>query len=442
MGDTFHLTELGLDSKRTHTRIRSLATSPSLQLPALKSLSPANNVSTKSTSKPSTQWFHDRLSSLPSSTASSQPATPRNKAADRLRRIDYEVKKYAILRQFDDLFGPRRNKLLQKVRSLERSPIVQDEIVMLQAYVTGLRSKYDEMRHERVCKEDILKRGMEQAEIGKVQPQDPAVLEKRVRDLEESLDDAVCRLEEEQSYTKKLEFMKEVRRNRVITSKSPIGLMRNEVRLVSLKLDGVQKTFHRESVHCRALSDTQQYQTKDFLDKQSIHSQTLTRKAEEYRDRSELMEFLTRLEKQKDVRKRLDSNEAALSAYSERIRGMEEAVVAEKELRTNERQAEDYESRLKKLMEVTGAGDFSGIVDYWQYLQANRSGIENNIEDARRKVDRLRNIYQQLNSELKGLTLNLNPLANASLQALKDMQSKNRMSQKALASWHEEVRRT
>ena len=86
MTNTFQLTEL---LPRAHTRIRSLAPSPSLSLPALKSLSPS------AFSTHSTQHSGAR-EGLGCQGGTSQPVSPRNKARERLRRIDLQVKRYEI----------------------------------------------------------------------------------------------------------------------------------------------------------------------------------------------------------------------------------------------------------------------------------------------------------------------------------------------------------
>lgn len=429
MTATFHLTEANSPLFRTHTRVHSLVPS----LPVLKSLSPCT-FSTQSTSPISAS--RDLFAAC-----ASQPVSPRNKAAERLKRIDIEVKRYLSDRDFEDLFGGSRRKLLGKVRELERSPYVQRDMDTLRSRVGRLREKWDQLRQERQHKEATLQRLLEVATSFQ-DPASPSFLAKRHSDLLSALSVAYSKLEKERIYSCTLQYMKETRLKQVLSAKEPIEIQRSRIHQIATGLETARDTVMRESLAVETIAAGLTQKTLEIRGNRTKFAQFLQEKAREYRDRSEMYEFVRRFEGQKTLKTRIDSNEETVTEMIERIRAAQEASVRENELATNEKLAEGYEMHLKTLRNVTGASDFAGIVGYWEYLQTNKEEIEGNIAEIRDKVDKLREIYNEQSKELRLIALTTNPEATESLKNLQFSQLRTRKSAISLSNWQEEVKPT
>ena len=343
-------------------------------------------------------------------------------------------------RHFEDLFSGSRGKLLGTVRELERSPYVQRDMERLRGRGSRLRERYDELRRERRSKEETLQRSLELVACLQDLPANPAFLEKRQSDLTSALSVANSKLELERIYTSKLQYMKETRLKQVISAKEPIEIQRSHLHQLSIQLETAKDTFLRESLTSEAISGAYIQKKAELRGNQEKHSTFLQEKEREYRDRSEMYEFLTRFEGQKTLKTQIYSKESTIKAMIERVKAAQEANMRESELAENEKLAEGYETRLKRLRNVTGVSDFEGIVGFWHYLQENREEIEGNIVEIREKVDKLREIYQDQSKELRQISLTTNPESAESLKNLQFSQLRSRKSTISLSNWQEEVK--
>ena len=309
---------------------------------------------------------------------------------------------------------------------------------MLQGRVLKLREKYDELRRERQKKTEILKRKSELIEIEQEFPQNKTDLEQRRLDLESDLRAANAKLEQELIYSQKLEYMKEIRRKEAATAREPLEVMRGQVRHLTARLTSTQDSVLRESLASQALNTTQLHQAAELQQSQAQHFHTLQLKTQEYRDHSEMHEFITRFVQQKALERRLRSNEDVIDGLSQEVKNMQMRASKEQEIVENERVAEEYEARLKKLQDVTGACDLTGIVNYWAYLQTSKKDIEATLDDYRKKVDRLRDLHLDLSDELRCMVLSISRHP-ATRMELQEIQFRSRKSIAMLSNRKDEV---
>ena len=342
-------------------------------------------------------------------------------------------------RHFDDLFHLRKHKLLHTVKQLELSPHVQRDIDSMKTRVVKLREKYDELRRQRQCKEATLFQHFEQITSLPSVPDSPLTLEQQENSLKSALFAAHLKLESEEIYTRKLEYMKETRLKQVISAKEPIENTRFQLKQINTKLEAARDVLLRESLAYQAIASFRVRKEGELQENQVEHAKYLHQKAQEYRSRSEIHEFVDRFEQQKSLQSRIFSNEATVRDLIERVKAAKEANEGENELLANEKLVEGYEIRLKSLMDVTGTNDLDGIVGYWVYLQGNKQEIEGNIAEMREKVDKLREIYKEESEGLRGMLLLTNPEAVESLKSLQSMHIRSRKSVISLSNWKEGV---
>jgi hypothetical protein len=233
--------------------------------------------------------------------------------------------------------------------------------------------------------------------------------------------------------------MKETRLKQVISAKEPIENTRFQVKQLNVKLETAKEVVLRESLAYQAIASFRVRKEEELQENQAEHAKYLHQKAQEYRSRSEIYEFVDRFEHQKSLKSRIFSNEATVKDLIERVKAAKEANEGENELLANEKLVEGYEIRLKSLMDVTGTNDLDGIVGYWVYLQENKQEIEGNIVEMREKVEKLREIYKEQSEDLREMLLLTDPEAVESLKSLQSMHIRSRKSVLSLSNWKEGV---
>ena len=298
--------------------------------------------------------------------------------------------------------------MLERIRKVERSVHVKEQIHALETDVLRAQKTYNELKTERYRRETALKRLADAYAFLNIGEKTVSVTD-RVSTLSDQLRNAQNQVSSEAAMTETLEYMIAERRKQIAFRAQPTVPMQHRLRSVTVLAEGNSGLLSKAEMEIKTKLQRIKALQMDFIRQKSRHSRRMDGLLEQHAYRKEFEEMSSEHRLQQKIRSQLQSKELALAELNF---GLAAVTTHEKNKRERVEQQTNLDRMEATIDTVTKAAktdSSAGILDYWnflteseEYLKTTASALEDRICEAKLQLEQGREEFRKEVAVLSG----------------------------------------